>query len=169
MGDQQLSIAQIRVAFRRRWVIAAAPQTADWRVQLEGSSETAQVSTCSRVLENPTERLQSAAYRKIVAELRGCLDLGIVDSPLLATSPLILVPQVWGAWVVVDRSTMWTGIHARSRCRPKVKTNPPDELVNEFLDVRDESRRRSSQPPYRPNIEAVNGARGCNPYDHISN
>ncbi|HVI01446.1 MAG TPA: polysaccharide biosynthesis tyrosine autokinase [Enhygromyxa sp.] len=128
---------------------------------LEGAPETLQVLTCGRIPENPAELIESAAYRKVMAELRERFDVVIIDSPpaLPVTDPLLLAPQVDGVVMVARcRSTTRIDIQRALTQLRQGDNNLLGVVLNE-LDARDEGRRYSSEYyTYRPHEEIEAGA-----------
>jgi succinoglycan biosynthesis transport protein ExoP len=128
---------------------------------LEGAPETLQVLTCGRIPENPAELIESAACRKVVAELRELFDVVIIDSPpaLPVTDPLLLAPQVDGVVMVARcRSTTRIDIQRALTQLRQGDNNLLGVVLNE-LDARDEGRRYSSEYyTYRPHEEVEAGA-----------
>jgi capsular exopolysaccharide synthesis family protein len=123
---------------------------------LEGAPETLQVLTCGRIPEHPAELIESAAYRKVMAELRERFDVVIIDSPpaLPVTDPLLLAPQVDGVVMVARcRSTTKFDIQRALTQLRQGDNNLLGVVLNE-LDARDEGRRYSSEYyTYRPREE----------------
>ncbi|MCA9700297.1 MAG: polysaccharide biosynthesis tyrosine autokinase, partial [Myxococcales bacterium] len=114
---------------------------------LEGAPTQLQVLTCGRIPENPAELLESAACRKLIADLRARFDVVIIDSPpaLPVTDPLILAPRVDGVVVVARcRSTTRTDIIRALTTLRQGDTNLLGVILNE-LDARDEGRRYTSE------------------------
>jgi capsular exopolysaccharide synthesis family protein len=128
---------------------------------LEGAPELLQVLTCGRIPENPAELIESAAYRKLMAELRERFDVVIIDSPpaLPVTDPLLLAPQVDGVIMVARcRSTTRFDIQRALTQLRQGDNNLLGVVLNE-LDARDEGRRYSSEYyTYRPHEEIEAGA-----------
>jgi succinoglycan biosynthesis transport protein ExoP len=128
---------------------------------LEGAPETLQVLTCGRIPENPAELIESAACRKVVAELRERFDVVIIDSPpaLPVTDPLLLAPQVDGVVMVARcRSTTRIDIQRALTQLRQGDNNLLGVVLNE-LDARDEGHRYSSEYyTYRPHEEVEAGA-----------
>lgn len=123
---------------------------------LEGAPETLQVLTCGRIPENPAELIESAACRKVMAELRERFDVVIIDSPpaLPVTDPLLLAPQVDGVVMVARcRSTTRIDIQRALTQLRQGDNNLLGVVLNE-LDARGEGRRYSSEYyTYRPHEE----------------
>jgi polysaccharide biosynthesis transport protein len=129
--------------------------------ELEGAPETLRILPCGRIPEHPAELLESAAYRKVMAELRERFDVVIIDSPpaLPVTDPLLMAPQVDGVIVVARcRSTTRIDIQRALTQLRQGDNNLLGVILNE-LDARDEGSRYSSQYyTYRPHEEIEAGA-----------
>ena len=123
---------------------------------LEGAPVNLQVLTCGRIPENPAELIESAAYRKTLADLRERFDVVIIDSPpvLPVTDPLLLAPYVDGVVMVARcRSTTRTDIQRALAQLRQGDNNLLGVILNE-LASRDEGRRYSSEYyTYRPHEE----------------
>lgn len=124
--------------------------------ELEGAPETLQVLPCGRIPEQPAELIESAAYRKVMAELRERFDVVIIDSPptLPVTDPLLLAPLVDGVILVARcRSTTRVDVQRALTQLRQGDNNLLGVILNE-LDARDEGRRYSSEYyTYRPREE----------------
>jgi polysaccharide biosynthesis transport protein len=129
--------------------------------ELEGAPANLCVLTCGRIPDNPAELIESAAYRKVLADLRERFDVVIIDSPpvLPVTDPLLLAPHVDGVIMVARcRSTTRTDIqHALAQLR-QGDNNLLGVILNE-LASRDDGRRYGSEYyTYRPHEEIEAGA-----------
>ncbi len=115
--------------------------------ELEGAPKELTVLTCGRIPEHPAELLESAACRKLIADLRVRFDVIVIDSPpaLPVTDPLILAPQVDGVVLVARcRATTRSDVQRALTVLRQGDTNLLGVVLNEH-DSRDEGKRYTSE------------------------